>query len=473
MGSAPQTVETPPPPVPAEPMSLRFGICDYQRTGISVWLAPNNQLAAVTDNLGRIILVDCFKGIALRVWKGYREAQCGFVKVNEKSSKAANSTDRRHAMFLVIYAPRRSCLEVWSLQRGQKISAFNVSKFGQLISNSHQLMGATGSSKVKYTTNNCIFFDPSDESLKEIAIPFHCAITDSNSKTAKDLHLLRRIKMCLRSGDGTEDQVIEEITFSCRSLQTDEIRLQCIEMLVKNNKATPNIMSLVLKEFLAQLPDDEAAFDTSNPEEAEDVSTEDLLKNQLRNVATNYSRLVEFYLYVTSDSSTNDTVVMGSDIESKFDDDNENESRPTISHLQMNMDELENLQKFVDLAALERAATGRNGNGRVTFHEKVKSNAFVDYLAIFECQESDIVLLESKKRNFSQVGCEIFKNFMERGKSLAKFYDNANRSCITGDDLMTLFLGYWLDRTFTYTKRFVCWACRLMDGRKILVFFLQ
>lgn len=66
MGSTPQSVESPPPPIPPELMSLRFGVCDYQRTGISVWLAPNNQLAAVTDNLGRIILVDCFKGIALR-----------------------------------------------------------------------------------------------------------------------------------------------------------------------------------------------------------------------------------------------------------------------------------------------------------------------------------------------------------------------------------------------------------------------
>ncbi|KAG4066663.1 hypothetical protein HA402_007299 [Bradysia odoriphaga] len=450
MGSTQQTIETPPPPVPAEPMSLRFGICDYQRTGISVWLAPNSQLAAVTDNLGRIVLVDCFKGIALRVWKGYREAQCGFVKVNEKSTKVANSNDRRHAMFLVIFAPRRSCLEVWSLQRGQKIAAFNVSKHGQLISNTHQLMGATGSSKVKYTTNSCIFFDPSDQSLKEIAIPFHCAITDSNSKTAKDLHLLRRIKMCLRSGDGTEDQVSDEISFSCRSLQTDEIRLQCIEMLVKNNKATPNILSIVLKEFLAQMPDDEA-FDNSNPDDDDDVSTEDLQKIQLKNVATNYSRLVEFYQYATSDSAVDDTMMIGSDVENKFDDNEDDDaSRPTISHLQMNMSELENLQKFVDLAALERTATGRYG--RVTFHEKVKSNAFVDFLSIFDCQETDIMLLDRKKKNFSQVGCEIFKNFLEKGKSLAKFYDNASRSCISGNDLMTLFLSYWLDRPFSYAK---------------------
>lgn len=455
MGSTPQSVDTPPPPIPPELMSLRFGICDYHRTGISVWLAPNNQLAAVTDNLGRIILVDCFKGIALRVWKGYRDAQCSFVKVNEKSSKNPNSNDRRHAMFLVIFAPRRSCLEIWSLQRGQKIAAFNVSKYGQLIYNSHHLMGATGSSKVKYSTNSCIFFDPSDQSLKEIAIPFHCAITDSNSKTAKDLHLLRRIKMCLRSGDGTEDQVTEEISFSCRSLQTDEIRLQCIEMLVKNNKVTPKIMSVVLKEFLAQMPDDtelDNNIDSASESADADVSTEDLQKIQIKNVATNYSRLVEFYLYATSETSDNDALI-SNDTKNEDDNGNDDMAKPNNSHLQMNMSELENLQKFVDLAALERIAAGRNS--RVTFHEKVKSNAFVDFLSIFDCQDENITLLERKTKNFSNVGSEIFRNFMEKGKSLAKFYDNASNSCIDADDLMTLFLSYWLDRQFSYTKRLV------------------
>lgn len=451
MGSTPQTVEAPPPPIPAELMSLRFGICDYQRTGISVWLAPNNQLAAVTDNLGRIILVDCFKGIALRVWKGYRDAQCSFVKVNEKSSKVANSNDRRHAMFLIIFAPRRSCLEIWSLQRGQKIAAFNVSKYGQLIYNSHHLMGATGSSKVKYSTNNCVFFDPSDMSLKEIVIPFHCAITDSNSKTAKDLHLLRRIKMCLRSGDGTEDEVTDEISFSCRSLQTDEIRLQCIDMLVRNNKVTPKIMSVVLKEFLLQIPDDEESDNNQSEFMDTELSTEAQHKIQIKNVATNYSKLVEFYVYATSDSSENDMVICNDT--TNMEDNEETVSKPSNSHLQMNMSELENLQKFVDLAALERIAQGRNG--RVTFHEKVKSNAFVDFLSIFECQDTEIMLLDRRRKHFSTVGSEIFRSFLEKGKSLGSFYDNASISGINSDDLMTLFLSYWLDRQFSYTKRFV------------------
>lgn len=394
--------------------------------------------------------------------------------MNEKSSKIANSNDRRHAMFLVIFAPRRSCLEIWSLQRGQKIAAFTVSKYGQLIYNSHNLMGATGSSKVKYSTNSCIFFDPTDQSLKEIVIPFHCAITDSNSKTAKDLHLLRRIKICIRSGDGTEDQITDEISFSCRSLQTDEIRLQCIEMLVRNNKVTPKIMSVVLKEFLAQQSDDEDDANVdSQPELMEtDTSTDDLQKMQIKNVATNYSRLVEFYLYATSESSDNSSLI-GNDTMNVERNDDDDISKPTNSHLQMNMSELENLQKFVDLAALERTATGRSG--RVTFHEKVKSNAFVDFLSIFDCQEADIALLDGRRKHFSSVGGEMFRNFMEKGKSFAKFYEHASNSCIDADDLMTLFLSYWLDRQFSYTKRFVssvvCLVNESVDNAEIIFYF--
>jgi len=40
---------------------------------------------------------------------GYRDAQVGWVEVAEDASAA---TEPRHALFLVIYAPRRGLLEV-------------------------------------------------------------------------------------------------------------------------------------------------------------------------------------------------------------------------------------------------------------------------------------------------------------------------------------------------------------------------
>ena len=53
---------------------------------------------------------------SLRAWRtlhvaGYRDAQVGWVEVTED---AAAATARRHALFLVIYAPRRGLLEVFN-----------------------------------------------------------------------------------------------------------------------------------------------------------------------------------------------------------------------------------------------------------------------------------------------------------------------------------------------------------------------
>ena len=58
---------------PATPVYPKFGLADALREALTVVLSPNEKLAAVTDSLGRITLVDIYKGIAVRVWKGNRK----------------------------------------------------------------------------------------------------------------------------------------------------------------------------------------------------------------------------------------------------------------------------------------------------------------------------------------------------------------------------------------------------------------
>ena len=55
---------------PATPVYPKFGLADALREALSVALSPNERLAAVTDSLGRITLVDIVRGVAVRVWKG-------------------------------------------------------------------------------------------------------------------------------------------------------------------------------------------------------------------------------------------------------------------------------------------------------------------------------------------------------------------------------------------------------------------
>ena len=64
-----QTTE---PPTPVYP---KFGLADALREATSVAMSPNEKLAAVTDSLGRIILIDVHKGIAVRIWKGKHDSK--------------------------------------------------------------------------------------------------------------------------------------------------------------------------------------------------------------------------------------------------------------------------------------------------------------------------------------------------------------------------------------------------------------
>lgn len=457
MGPQTPAADVPPPPTPAEPMTLRFGLCDLQRTGLSVWVAPGNRLAAVADNLGRVILVDCHRCIAVRVWKGYRDAQCSFIKATEKlasskSSPAANtnSTDRRHALFLVIFAPRRSCLEIWCLQRGPKVAAFSASKHGQLIYNSHSLMGWNGTSKIKYSANSCMFFDPGDSSLKEITVPFHCALTDSNSKTAKDLHLLRRLKSALKSDDDTlidanESTRLDDIATLCRGFQTDDIRLQCIEMLVKNNRVKPPVLKVVLDVFQEHTTMDRSASldmtgtsSAGSLDMAEDV-TQLVQHNYFTILLANYSRLVTFYMYVTAN-----------DKRLKIDPED-----GTADNVSLSEDEVDNLQRLIDLLVLERNSSGGSGgihSPKVTFHENVVSNNFVDFLAAFNCSADDGIRAKDDYGQLAAIGQMMFEMFLERGRPLDDWLDMAKESSLLSDDFLRLFLSYWLQKPFLYTK---------------------
>ena len=102
----------------------RFGINDHRRKAESIIIAPANNLAATTDSLGRVILIDVQKGIAVRIFKGYRDAQIGWICVDDESEEKNN---KRYALYLIIYAPRRGLLEVSNITKYQiKINELTI-----------------------------------------------------------------------------------------------------------------------------------------------------------------------------------------------------------------------------------------------------------------------------------------------------------------------------------------------------------
>ncbi|KAJ3613339.1 hypothetical protein NHX12_019589 [Muraenolepis orangiensis] len=205
---------------PATPMAVRFGLPDSRRHGESICLSPCNTLAGVTDDFGRVTLLDVARGIAIR----YRDAQLGWVQVSEgrgdRESSPSAPLPRRHAQFLVIYAPRRGILEVL-LYAGYRLMGVN-----SVTSQGWQL----------HTQQVCLL-DPASGALRTITVPFHLALSDKKSERAKDMHLLKRLTTILRSREVEPDILESEAKSVLLDIKHPAIKKQALESLLANKKA--------------------------------------------------------------------------------------------------------------------------------------------------------------------------------------------------------------------------------------------
>ncbi|XP_016977703.1 rab3 GTPase-activating protein regulatory subunit [Drosophila rhopaloa] len=430
---APEPLPSPeesPLPVPTKeaPMRIRCRLYDGKRDGLTLAVAPGGRLAVVTDNLDRVMLVDTQQAIILRVWKGYRDAQCAFVPVKERSVRGIK-THKRKALFLVIYAPRLGCLDIWALQNGPKVAAFNVSKSGQLVYNNHSALGVGGSggsaggssqSRKTFAINHCLFLDPSDGSLKEVHIPFHYALSETSSQTSRDIHMLRRLRNHLRAlnhGD-TKDVMIAEIGELASELLTLEVRQQCLEMLLKDKKLQPRVFQCIINAFIEKpLPN------TANSEE---------FVNQIEN----YKRLTDLYLALSLANQRGD-------------------NEPPVEHLELSDADLVTINKLVllldDGTEKEKPASTREVSFKL--QEEHKTEEFVDYLSIFNIERPDgISLLPERSDKFGVVSIDLFSQFFAQGLCFGQFKQWIHQACLPSMDLLKLVTWFWLEKPFKYNN---------------------
>ncbi|KAG8443778.1 hypothetical protein GDO86_009093 [Hymenochirus boettgeri] len=245
---------------PATPLAVRFGLPDSRRHGESISLSPCNTLAAVTDDFGRVILLDVGRGIAIRMWKGYREAQVGWMQVIEDLHE--READRGHyspfdnakgpsrvAQFLVIYAPRRGILEVWSTQQGPRVGAFNVGKHCRLLYPGYKIMGLNNVSSQGWQpqTYQICLIDPVSGNVRTVNIPFHLALSDKKCERAKDLHLVKKLSAMLKAKvpdherlEAEAKEIILEIKYPAtkkqaleRILASDRVLFSCLTSIIQ------------------------------------------------------------------------------------------------------------------------------------------------------------------------------------------------------------------------------------------------
>uniref|UniRef100_A0A146KRM5 Rab3 GTPase-activating protein non-catalytic subunit n=2 Tax=Lygus hesperus TaxID=30085 RepID=A0A146KRM5_LYGHE len=263
---------------PAEAMSCRFGLCDFIRKGQRIYMSPQKNLSVVCDSLGRVILVDTHSGIALRMWKGYRDAECAFIPVDEDKGSGSS----RKALCLAIYAPKKAIVEVWALQQGPKIISFVATKNGRLLYIKHGLMGANNIShkNINLSQHPCIYISSSGD-LKQVCVPFHLILNNKNDPRNRDLYLFKQIKRFLRTSFENSSTEIPEL---CKQISSDEFKLQVLETAASSKYITPSLMESIINVF------------HNDPTEENESESEVTVKCRI--ACDNYKKLVSFYVKV-------------------------------------------------------------------------------------------------------------------------------------------------------------------------------
>nr|XP_033792757.1 rab3 GTPase-activating protein non-catalytic subunit isoform X2 [Geotrypetes seraphini] len=234
---------------PATPLAVRFGLPDSRRHGESICLSPCNTLAAVTDDFGRVLLLDVGRGLAIRMWKGYRDAQVGWIQMTEdlhereteKVTFSPLGTPQgpcRVAQFLVIYAPRRGILEVWSTQQGPRVGAFNVGKHCRLLYPGYKIMGLNNVTSQGWhpQTYQICLVDPVSGSVKTINVPFHLALSDKKSERAKDMHLVKKLASLLKMKTPNPEVLEAEVKEALLDIKYPATKKQALESILASDR---------------------------------------------------------------------------------------------------------------------------------------------------------------------------------------------------------------------------------------------
>ncbi|XP_065560043.1 rab3 GTPase-activating protein non-catalytic subunit-like [Artemia franciscana] len=180
----------------ATPTLCRLSLQDSPREVTSMSLSPNSQLVATVDTLGRIVLIDTKKGEAVRIWKGYRNAECGWFEAR-KGTKSV--------LYLVIHVPKRGLLEVWLAQNGGRIYASNVMPLSRLVYPGYGLVNLIklneGILPLPYKQ---IFLLSPDGTLSSVNIPYEQATMSISNVKNRDKQILDNLKKNIHSLKETE-----------------------------------------------------------------------------------------------------------------------------------------------------------------------------------------------------------------------------------------------------------------------------
>eukprot|EP00041_Stephanoeca_diplocostata_P035393 m.1247534 g.1247534 ORF g.1247534 m.1247534 type:complete len:1453 (-) comp24691_c0_seq3:262-4620(-) len=209
----------------ATALHFDFDLDDPRRHIHRIELCPNDRSMLTTDGFGRVVLFDISTSAIVRVWKGYRDSQCAWIVSEEQAVQpdeepthgsvssltarhhdvsATGSTDStrtspgapaptRKCVFVVIHAPRRGLLEIWSPWFGHRVAAFNVGIGCTLVSRSPDRTTTVDGLRVG---GDCKLI-MKDGTIKTIRVPFESTLSRAINTGLQDLHQIRRMRSLL------------------------------------------------------------------------------------------------------------------------------------------------------------------------------------------------------------------------------------------------------------------------------------
>ncbi|XP_068089021.1 rab3 GTPase-activating protein non-catalytic subunit isoform X2 [Hyperolius riggenbachi] len=423
---------------PATPLAVRFGLPDSRRHGETISLSPCNTLAAVTDDFGRVILLDVGRGVAIRMWKGYRDAQVGWMQIvedlHERESERSHFSSFggaqgpcRVAQFLVIYAPRRGILEVWSTQQGPRVGAFNVGKHCRLLYPGYKIMGlnnVTSQGWQPQTYQICLI-DPVSGSVRTVNIPFHLALSDKKCERAKDLHLVKKLSTLLKAKSPNHDRLEAEAKEIILDIKYPATKKQALESILASNRVPLSSLTSITQTLMDSLQGQEL--------ECVDENLQTFCQYKLK--------LLHLYESVRSIS----TVTM------------ETDSTPSTKELAqlLRLDE----DEFIRLQALIRNYRQEHSRTGVRFAEDedgtLPVKTFLEYL---ECDQDTITVKKISDEEYIALGSFFFWRGLLGECSTQGMCETLEKAGLRPQLLLSLLLKVWLykEREILENRRSLC-----------------
>nr|CAI5849691.1 unnamed protein product [Callosobruchus analis] len=362
-----------------------------------------------TEGAAQPALGDVAKVVATKIKSALPDAQCSFIQVpDEKKSKHRHGNKVAH--FLLIYAPKKGTLEVFSLIQGSKICTFTASKFSRLFHINYGLMGFTSTtSKSRYVCQWTTVFIDNDGQIKEILVPFHFALAEKNNKRSRDIHLYKKLRHFIKAGDYNEEALLKESYDICVELKTLEIKSQTVDMLVSNRNIPAEVMLKCVQHFEKNTTDEE--------------------EKSLKILCDNISHLLELYLSIINREE--------SDIE----------ETKSIA-LKVEVKELSNLQKLLDIS------TDSDSMELPEYHVRFSDNSSAfsasEFLSVFDFSSVDSVKLKDNTDDtvLFKTSEVLWKPYI-RGE-LSNFAHLENllvKAKIDTKDLFYMLVNYWVNRS--------------------------